>query len=78
MIKGLRIGHLMLLNQFGSIPHDLAIDEHQLIAERGAAEAARHLGRPVGRPLVDQAAATRRRLAAADPRRRPSRRARWA
>ncbi len=26
VIKDLRIGHLMVLNQFGSIPHDLALD----------------------------------------------------
>ena len=26
VIKSLRIGHLMVLNQFGSIPHDLAMD----------------------------------------------------
>ncbi|HTE87063.1 MAG TPA: hypothetical protein VK821_20315, partial [Dehalococcoidia bacterium] len=26
VIKDLRVGHLMLLNQFGSIPHDLAME----------------------------------------------------
>jgi alkanesulfonate monooxygenase SsuD/methylene tetrahydromethanopterin reductase-like flavin-dependent oxidoreductase (luciferase family) len=34
LIKSLRVGHLMLLNQFGSIPHDLAMRNIELTATR--------------------------------------------
>jgi alkanesulfonate monooxygenase SsuD/methylene tetrahydromethanopterin reductase-like flavin-dependent oxidoreductase (luciferase family) len=32
VVKDLRIGHLMILNQFGSIPHDLAMENIRLTA----------------------------------------------
>jgi len=31
---GLRVGHLMLLNQFGSIPHDLAMQNIRMMGEK--------------------------------------------
>jgi len=34
VIKDLHIGHLMVLNQFGSIPHDLAMENIKLTAEK--------------------------------------------
>ena len=34
VIKDLHIGHLMVLNQFGSIPHDLAMDNIKLMGEK--------------------------------------------
>jgi alkanesulfonate monooxygenase SsuD/methylene tetrahydromethanopterin reductase-like flavin-dependent oxidoreductase (luciferase family) len=34
VIKDLHIGHLMVLNQFGSIPHDLAMDNITLMGEQ--------------------------------------------
>ena len=34
LIKSLRVGHLMLLNQFGSIPHELAMRNIELMATR--------------------------------------------
>jgi hypothetical protein len=34
VIKDLHIGHLMVLNQFGSIPHDLAMDNITLMGEK--------------------------------------------
>jgi alkanesulfonate monooxygenase SsuD/methylene tetrahydromethanopterin reductase-like flavin-dependent oxidoreductase (luciferase family) len=34
VIKDLHIGHLMVLNQFGSIPHDLAMDNIKLMGEQ--------------------------------------------
>src|SRR5215212_1015350 len=34
VIKDLHIGHLMVLNQFGSIPHDLAMDNIRLMGEQ--------------------------------------------
>jgi alkanesulfonate monooxygenase SsuD/methylene tetrahydromethanopterin reductase-like flavin-dependent oxidoreductase (luciferase family) len=34
VIKDLRVGHLMLLNQFGSLPHDLAMRNIRLTTER--------------------------------------------
>jgi alkanesulfonate monooxygenase SsuD/methylene tetrahydromethanopterin reductase-like flavin-dependent oxidoreductase (luciferase family) len=34
VIKDLHIGHLMILNQFGSVPHDLAMANIKLTAER--------------------------------------------
>jgi alkanesulfonate monooxygenase SsuD/methylene tetrahydromethanopterin reductase-like flavin-dependent oxidoreductase (luciferase family) len=34
LIKSLRVGHLMLLNQFGSIPHELAMRNIELTATR--------------------------------------------
>jgi hypothetical protein len=34
VIKDLHIGHLMILNQFGSIPHDLAMENITITAER--------------------------------------------
>jgi alkanesulfonate monooxygenase SsuD/methylene tetrahydromethanopterin reductase-like flavin-dependent oxidoreductase (luciferase family) len=34
VIKDLHIGHLMVLNQFGSIPHDLAMDNIKITAEK--------------------------------------------
>ena len=33
VIKGLRIGHLMILNQFGSAPHELALENIELTAK---------------------------------------------
>jgi len=34
VIKTLRVGHLMVLNQFGSIPHDLAMQNIRMMGER--------------------------------------------
>jgi hypothetical protein len=34
VIKDLHIGHLMVLNQFGSIPHDLAMENIRLTATK--------------------------------------------
>jgi len=34
VIKDLHVGHLMLLNQFGSIPHDLAMENIRLMGEK--------------------------------------------
>jgi alkanesulfonate monooxygenase SsuD/methylene tetrahydromethanopterin reductase-like flavin-dependent oxidoreductase (luciferase family) len=34
VIKDLRIGHLMILNQFGSIPHDLALENIERTATK--------------------------------------------
>jgi alkanesulfonate monooxygenase SsuD/methylene tetrahydromethanopterin reductase-like flavin-dependent oxidoreductase (luciferase family) len=34
LIKSLRVGHLMVLNQFGSIPHELAMRNIELMATR--------------------------------------------
>ena len=33
VIKGLRVGHLMILNQFGSAPHELALENIELTAK---------------------------------------------
>ncbi len=42
VIKDLRVGHLMILNQFGSAPHELAIENIKLTAEKVLPEL-RHL-----------------------------------
>lgn len=34
IIKDLRVGHLMILNQFGSAPHELAKENIKLTAEK--------------------------------------------
>ena len=34
LIKSLRVGHLMILNQFGSIPHELAMRNIELMATK--------------------------------------------
>ena len=34
VIKDLRVGHLMILNQFGSAPHELALENIELTAKK--------------------------------------------
>ena len=58
----------MVLNQFGSIPHDLAMDNIKLMGEKVLPKLRPHLGRPVGGPLVAQAAGAQRQAPAAPSR----------
>ena len=51
-IKRLRIGHLLTLLHFGSMPHDLCMKNITLFTPRRAAASAKSVGRRMGRPLV--------------------------
>ena len=53
--QGSARGHLMILNQFGSVPHDIAMQNIKMTATRGGAEAAAPLGGPVAGQMVDPA-----------------------
>ena len=44
VIKGLRVGNLMVLLQIGSMPHELTLENIDLFAREGAARSARHRG----------------------------------
>ena len=65
VVKGLRVGNLMLLVQIGSMPHELALKNITLLGTRGPAASPGDLGRRgVGEPLV-AAGAPRRTVSAA-------------
>ena len=52
LIKSMRIGHLMVLNQIGSMPHDLAMENIRLTATKVLPNL-RHIWRgQVGRQVV--------------------------
>ena len=64
MAKRLNVGHLMVVLQFGSMPHELGEEEHRTVRPRGPAAPAEALGDDeLGEPLVAETPAPRAKSA---------------